>query len=65
MTPKVYEQAIGFMRIIDGKNPLDRTSSESIISFNVYLSIPSFLLYSSISIFRELFSFSLPISLRN
>lgn len=25
MTPKVYEQAIGFMRIIDGKNPLDRT----------------------------------------
>lgn len=26
MTPKVYEQAIGFMRIIDGKNPLDRTS---------------------------------------
>ena len=26
MTPNVYEQAIGFMRIIDGKNPLDRTS---------------------------------------
>ena len=26
MTPKVYEQAIGFMRMIDGKNPLDRTS---------------------------------------
>lgn len=26
MTPKVYEQAIGFVRIIDGKNPLDRTS---------------------------------------
>ena len=26
MTPKVYEQAIGFMRIIDGKNPLDGTS---------------------------------------
>ena len=26
ITPKVYEQAIGFMRIIDGKNPLDRTS---------------------------------------
>ena len=25
MTPKVYEQAIGFMRIIDGDNPLDRT----------------------------------------
>lgn len=26
MTPKVYEQAIGFIRIIDGDNPLDRTS---------------------------------------
>ena len=26
ITPKVYEQAIGFMRIIDGDNPLDRTS---------------------------------------
>ena len=25
ITPKVYEQAIGFMRIIDGDNPLDRT----------------------------------------
>jgi len=25
ITPKVYEQAIGFMRIIDGKNPLDKT----------------------------------------
>ncbi len=26
MTPKVYEQAIGFMRILDGDHPLDRTS---------------------------------------
>lgn len=26
MTPKVYEQSIGFIRIIDGKNPLDRTA---------------------------------------
>ena len=26
ITPKVYEQSIGFMRIIDGDNPLDRTS---------------------------------------
>lgn len=26
MTPKVYEQAIGFIRIVDGENPLDRTS---------------------------------------
>ncbi len=26
MTPKVYEQAIGFIRIIDGENPLDRTA---------------------------------------
>ena len=26
VTPKVYEQAIGFMRILDGDNPLDRTS---------------------------------------
>ncbi len=25
ITPKVYEQAIGFMRIIDGDNPLDKT----------------------------------------
>ena len=25
ITPKVYEQAIGFIRIIDGENPLDRT----------------------------------------
>ena len=25
VTPKVYEQAIGFMRILDGVNPLDRT----------------------------------------
>ena len=25
ITPKVYEQSIGFMRIIDGDNPLDRT----------------------------------------
>lgn len=26
MTPKVYEQSIGFMRIVDGDNPLDKTS---------------------------------------
>ena len=26
MTPKVYEQSIGFMRILDGDNPLDKTS---------------------------------------
>ena len=26
MTPKVYEQSIGFIRILDGDNPLDRTS---------------------------------------
>ena len=26
MTPKVYEQSIGFMRIVDGSNPLDKTS---------------------------------------
>lgn len=26
ITPKVYEQAIGFIRIIDGDNPLDKTS---------------------------------------
>lgn len=26
MTPKVYEQSIGFIRVIDGDNPLDRTS---------------------------------------
>ena len=26
ITPKVYEQSIGFMRIIDGSNPLDKTS---------------------------------------
>ena len=25
ITPKVYEQSIGFMRILDGDNPLDRT----------------------------------------
>ncbi len=25
LTPKVYEQSIGFMRIIDGDNPLDKT----------------------------------------
>ncbi len=25
VTPKVFEQAIGFMRIIDGENPLDKT----------------------------------------
>ena len=25
MTPKVYEQSIGFIRIVDGENPLDRT----------------------------------------
>ena len=26
LTPKIYEQSIGFMRIIDGKNLLDKTS---------------------------------------
>jgi uncharacterized protein len=26
LTPKTYEQAIGFMRIVDGENPLDKTS---------------------------------------
>lgn len=26
ITPKVYEQSIGFMRVIDGTNPLDKTS---------------------------------------
>lgn len=26
MTPKVYEQSIGFMRILEGENPLDKTS---------------------------------------
>ena len=26
ITPKVFEQSIGFMRIIDGTNPLDKTS---------------------------------------
>ena len=26
MTPKVYEQSIGFLRIVDGDNPLDKTS---------------------------------------
>ena len=26
MSPKVYEQSIGFMRILDGTNPLDKTS---------------------------------------
>ena len=26
VTPKVYEQAIGFIRIVDGENPLDKTS---------------------------------------
>lgn len=26
ITPKVYEQSIGFIRIIDGDNPLDKTS---------------------------------------
>lgn len=26
ITPKVYEQAIGFIRILDGQNPLDKTS---------------------------------------
>lgn len=26
ITPKVFEQSIGFMRVIDGDNPLDRTS---------------------------------------
>ncbi len=25
MTPKIYEQSIGFMRILDGENPLDKT----------------------------------------
>ncbi len=26
ITPKIYEQSIGFMRVIDGSNPLDKTS---------------------------------------
>ncbi len=26
MTPKIYEQSIGFMRILDGKQPLDKTA---------------------------------------
>ena len=26
MTPKVYEQSIGFIRILEGENPLDKTS---------------------------------------
>ncbi|MFA5407776.1 MAG: Tex family protein [Bacilli bacterium] len=26
LTPKAYEQAIGFMRVVDGLNPLDKTS---------------------------------------
>ena len=26
ITPKIYEQSIGFMRIVDGDNPLDKTS---------------------------------------
>ena len=26
MTPKIYEQSIGFLRIVDGVNPLDKTS---------------------------------------
>lgn len=26
ITPKIYEQSIGFLRIIDGTNPLDKTS---------------------------------------
>ncbi len=26
ITPRIYEQSIGFMRIIDGDNPLDKTS---------------------------------------
>ena len=26
ITPKIYEQSIGFMRVIDGINPLDKTS---------------------------------------
>ena len=26
ITPKVFEQSIGFMRIMDGENPLDKTS---------------------------------------
>ena len=26
VTPKVYEQSIGFIRILDGENPLDKTS---------------------------------------
>ena len=25
MTPKVYEQAVGFLKIVDGSNPLDKT----------------------------------------
>jgi uncharacterized protein len=26
LTPKTYEQAVGFIRIVDGENPLDKTS---------------------------------------
>ena len=26
VTPKIYEQSIGFLRVIDGNNPLDKTS---------------------------------------
>ena len=26
MTPKVYEQSIGFIRILEGDNPLDNTA---------------------------------------
>ncbi len=26
MTPKIYEQSIGFLRILDGENPLDKTA---------------------------------------
>ena len=26
MSDKVYEQAVGFLRILDGDNPLDKTS---------------------------------------
>ena len=26
ITPKIFEQSIGFMRIVDGDNPLDKTS---------------------------------------
>lgn len=38
MTPKVYEQSIGFIRVIDGDNPLDRTSIHP-ESYNITISL--------------------------